>query len=72
MKRTIVATALLLSALVLAGFGGQGTDFGRLGAGFGRLGKGGGSSAGDILLVDGASFILQTDGTSLICRAGGC
>jgi hypothetical protein len=27
---------------------------------------------GDILLVDGVSFILQTDGSSLICRAGGC
>lgn len=27
---------------------------------------------GDILLVDGTSLILQTDGASLICRAGGC
>lgn len=27
---------------------------------------------GDILLVDGVSLILQTDGASLICRAGGC
>ena len=27
---------------------------------------------GKILLVDGASFILQTDGTSKVCRAGGC
>ena len=27
---------------------------------------------GDILLVDGASLILQTDGTSAICIAGGC
>lgn len=27
---------------------------------------------GDILLVDNTSFILQVDGASLICRAGGC
>lgn len=27
---------------------------------------------GDILLVDGVSFILQTDAASLVCRAGGC
>lgn len=27
---------------------------------------------GDILMVDGASLILQTDGASFICRAGGC
>jgi hypothetical protein len=27
---------------------------------------------GKILLVDGVSFILQTNGTSKICRAGGC
>lgn len=27
---------------------------------------------GKILLVDGSSFILQTNGTSKICRAGGC
>jgi hypothetical protein len=33
---------------------------------------GGGASSGKILLVDGASFILQTDGTSKICRAAGC
>jgi hypothetical protein len=27
---------------------------------------------GDILLVDGTSFLLQTDAASLVCRAGGC
>jgi hypothetical protein len=27
---------------------------------------------GDILMVDAASLILQTDSASLICRAGGC
>lgn len=30
------------------------------------------TSNGKILLVDGVSFILQTDGASKICRAGGC
>lgn len=27
---------------------------------------------GDVLMVDGVSLILQTDGASFICRAGGC
>lgn len=27
---------------------------------------------GKILLVDAASFLLQTDGASKVCRAGGC
>ena len=35
-------------------------------------GNGAGGGNGKILLVDGASFILQTDGTSKICLAGGC
>lgn len=30
------------------------------------------SGTNDILLVDGTSFILQTDGASKICLAGGC
>lgn len=28
--------------------------------------------SGKLLLVDGSSFLLQTDGTSKICLAGGC
>jgi hypothetical protein len=28
--------------------------------------------SGKLLLVDGVSFLLQTDGTSKICLAGGC
>ncbi len=47
--------------------------------GFGGLGNQGGKSAspapplaGKLLAVDGVSFILQTDGASKICRAGGC
>lgn len=27
---------------------------------------------GKVLLVDGVSFLLLTDGTSKLCRAGGC
>lgn len=27
---------------------------------------------GKILLVDGTSFLLKVDGTSKVCRAGGC
>lgn len=39
----------------------------------GSSGNSGGAPATNfILLVDGASFILQTDGTSKICLAGGC
>ena len=30
------------------------------------------AATGKILLVDGASFILLTDGASKLCRAGGC
>lgn len=32
----------------------------------------GSALAGKLLLVDGVSFLLQTDGTSKVCRAGGC
>lgn len=35
-------------------------------------GSGGVAPNGKILLVDGTSFILQTDAVSKICRAGGC
>lgn len=30
------------------------------------------SVMGKILLADGTSFLLLTDGTSELCRAGGC
>lgn len=35
-------------------------------------GGGGGGSSGSVLLVDGSSFLLQVDGASRICIAGGC
>lgn len=31
-----------------------------------------GPISGKLLLADGASFLLQVDGTSKICLAGGC
>lgn len=38
----------------------------------GGIGSGTPPPTGKILLSDGSSFILQTNGTSKICRAGGC
>jgi hypothetical protein len=35
-------------------------------------GGGGAQPTGDILLVDGVSLLLQTDGASFVCLAGGC
>lgn len=51
---------------------GEGNRFGRLGSMRKNGTGGGGGTTGKILLVDGTSFILQTDGASKICRAGGC
>lgn len=53
---------------------------GQIGQGFtgrwplaGQIGSGNTTPTnGKILLVDGTSFILQTDAVSKICRAGGC
>lgn len=74
MIRGVVASAVLLAMIGAAhAYGlGAGNWFGRLGG----SGKGGtitpSGATGKILLVDGVSFILQTDATSKICRAGGC
>jgi len=69
--------AALVVLLALAGAAhalglGLGNRFGKLGASpnIGSVTPPG--SSGKILLVDGVSFILQTDGTSKICLAGGC
>jgi hypothetical protein len=73
MKQNLAAFVILLALAGAArGFGlGLGNQFGKLGAS-----SGAGSltplPTGDILLVDGVSVILQTDGASFICRAGGC
>lgn len=71
----------LAAALVLVSAGAY-AQFNKCGRGFcpgGAFGPGistsGGSvppPTGKIQMVDGISFILQTDGASKICRAGGC
>lgn len=73
MTRSLTALLILLALAGAAhGFGlGLGNRFGKLGS----FGAGSGVTpppSGDILLVDGVSLILQTDGASFICRAGGC
>lgn len=72
--RSLIAIVLLSSTIATAhavGLG-EGNRFGKLGA----MSKGSGTAppttAGKILLVDGISFILKTDGVSKVCRAGGC
>jgi hypothetical protein len=72
--RLIIAGLLLLSSLVVAhalGLGKLGVNFGKEGASSKR-GTVTPQPTGDILMVDGASLILQTDSASFICRAGGC
>ena len=71
----------LAGALMLASVGAY-AQFNKCGRGFcpgGINGPGvttpGGSvplPTGKILLVDGVSFLLLTDGVSKLCRAGGC
>jgi hypothetical protein len=72
--RTLIAMGLLLASIAAAhafGFGLEGRGFGKLGASP-KKGTAVAAATGKILMVDGASFILQTDAASKICRAGGC
>jgi hypothetical protein len=72
--RTAIAILMLVGSFAAAhafGLGKEGKLFGRLGAISNKKGSAIGTT-GKILLVDGTSFILQTDATSKICRAGGC
>ncbi len=72
---------LLATALVLASAGAY-AQFNKCGPGFcpggwpayGLPPSGGSIPAptGRILMVDGVSLVLQTDGVSKICLAGGC
>lgn len=72
MKRLIVALGLLLwttvtfAQSILPGFP-PGLFQARP-----HLGGTAAPSTNRLLLVDGTSFMLQTDGTSKICLAGGC
>lgn len=82
MKRLALAIILLLGGIYAAaaqfngcppGLCGSSGGFGNSGGGFGPGGSAAAPAAtGKILMVDGASFILQTDAASKICRAGGC
>ena len=66
MRYTSLVILTLLSALSFA--------YAQLSqSGMGKVANGGGGGVTNyILLVDGASFILQTDAASKICLAGGC
>ena len=78
--RIIIGIVMALVCAWLVGMTSRQADAVRFNVGTGRAllgGNGHGSGppsnpAGKILLVDGVSFILQTDSTSKICRAGGC
>lgn len=71
-RAALAISALLASIYAAHAFGlGLGNRFGHMG-GAGKGGSAAPVAAGKILLVDGTSFILQTDATSKICRAGGC
>jgi hypothetical protein len=67
--RTILAIAicLALGASAWAQFNGCAPGFCSVG-----VASGGGGATGKILLVDGVSFVLQTDAASKLCLAGGC
>lgn len=74
MKRALIALALGIASISAAysmGLG-LGTRFDRLGAGSKRGLPAAPQPTGNITIVDGTSLILQTDGASTICRAGGC
>jgi hypothetical protein len=73
MARNLLALVFLVALAGAAhAFGlGLGNRFGRMG-GPSKPGIITPQPTGDILLVDGTSFILQTDAASLVCRAGGC
>ena len=72
MKRALIAIALLcILTTGASAWLGLGNHMGRLGV----SPKSGGAAVqpnGSIWMVDGVSFILQTDAASQICRAGGC
>ncbi len=73
MTRLVIPLLILFALAGTAhafGIGGLGARFGKAGA----IGKGKAlpQATGKILMVDGTSFILQTDAASKLCRAGGC
>ena len=71
MNRTLLILALLVASTMARS---DGIGFNAVGQteGISFAGKVTPQPTGDILMVDGASLIVQTDGASFICRAGGC
>lgn len=65
----IAALVIALSSILGAG---AVADLLTTDVGPGMDGNGGPKPTGKILLVDGASFVLQVDAASKICLAGGC
>ena len=75
MKTFIVLILLVLSGAAFAQFNKCGRGFCPGGINGPGVTTPGGSvpvPTGKILLVDDTSFLLQTDGASKVCRAGGC
>jgi hypothetical protein len=68
----LIILTLAAGSVHALGIGGEGLRFGRVGATAGKAKSAGPQPTGFVLMVDGASRILQTDGASKICRAGGC
>jgi len=68
-----LTTAVTASAMTdIVGYMGKSTGFSGRFPIVGGIGTGTPPPTGDILLVDGSSFLLQVDNSSLVCRAGGC
>ena len=82
MRRAIlVIIGLMLATAAFGQLAGTGTNTGPSFNRFDEMGmgvinnfttSGPAGLVGSLLLVDGASFLLQTDATSQICLAGGC
>lgn len=68
MEVKIVLAVILLLATVAASF----AQLSTMGIGPAGDPAAGGGTTGKILLVDAASFLLQTDSVSKVCIAGGC
>lgn len=75
MKRASLTALALLASLAVAhafGLGKEGFQFGHMGFPGGKKVVVVAQPTGKILMVDNVSHILMVDGTSRICRAGGC
>lgn len=67
----MIQRLILVALLILFGISTPKAQLSMMGIGPGDSGIGVPQN-GDILLVDNASILLQTDNASFICRAAGC